>query len=377
MLWWAQFHAPLRLQKQLCKAMSLMLRAAGRQYRAARVAGRSAHVPDADIDVGVVAPQLGDCVRCLHHLTALDAGMESLISGYAKAVPVVVEALEPLDDSGRVQAVAVLTALVNKSDDGHAAVAVALLKEVRANSLASSALERLVASLHGASVDLRVAAVILLNALLTRGQPDTRAKLVHALLVCELADELEAMAAPRDCDPELRMLVNVLRERSPEFRGKDALELCRDLQEALRGTGASDSLMHVMRSLRKLDHAPPAAWRCFEAFVDAVAAAPLEPGNTPEQWFNGLLVGHVLRSEACAQLLQARLGSVGAEVRVSEAAASWDAPWNGLAESSDESSEYVDIALDGVRSVRLVQSHAVRPLDQSLSPRAAHQMKTV
>lgn len=158
---------------------------------------------------------LGDLLRCLKELLAVDEGIEALGS-YCS--PALFLALDLAEEVAQLDLLAVVTAVVLRSAAGCAAVARAVLerkllaqqqvqlgtlgRRSRATTadaalvpqrLSWTGLDRLVNLLVGGSDDLLLAAVMAVHAMLMRAGPELRDTLVEALRNADLAPKLDLL----------------------------------------------------------------------------------------------------------------------------------------------------------------------------------------
>jgi hypothetical protein len=99
---------------------------------------------------------------------------------------------------------------------------------------------------------------------------------------------LERLVSKKDCDMELKTLINVLKDRNPEFRRRNAKAAFKALSDELESKpGPSSSFANIIDQLSRIDRSD-AAWRCVEEFIQSLADAPVIERDV-ESWFNGVL----------------------------------------------------------------------------------------
>lgn len=253
---------------------------------------------------------VNDAIRCIEQVvTTFGDGAEGVVA-HEKCLSLVVEALEMQDDGGQCETVALLSTIAQQSVNSLCAIISVFVRNRRA-------LEDFLAMMgsRSASVDLRVKSLVLLNHLLSQQSGVWHSKLVVHLMRCNLSLELDLMLELVPNDENLGMLVQMLRERNPDFRRKDPQLLFSQLSEGIKGNKVmSASFANVLDHLSKLDQTE-AVWKCVDGFMATLSMTPVVGGDT-KGWFVGVVSRYAATPDARVEALQAKVAQLQLQLEV-------------------------------------------------------------
>ena len=325
-----------------------------------------------------------DCLLAMKELMAFDGGVEAL-SGSEKCVSSLLNCVEVMEKERlKSDALSVMTATILKSVTGSENVVAALVRSDAKNKSSEAPLKAMVEMLRDCGDDLRISIVMLLTSVLGKQSRDdmfessslvSRDAIIDLLNQYELAEILDTLLRSTE-DRELKTLINVFREKYPDFRLKNEHVMFNELNQSLKADQrAHASFVNILEQLEKLDKSE-AVWLCLESFIRSCVSIPCVDGKA-ETWFNSVLSANMDKNANTDMRVQALTAQLEVANRVmencavcSKASQSSSPAVNPVVlmrslkqssavnavvqqhfkeESSDESSEFVDIDLDGVK----------------------------